>query len=296
MIDILDSEAPPSFTSYEDIAKRPRFKTEVDISITQIDKLITDYRFPEKHPCGKKGCHQPHNNGWLAVTTDNQECLIGSRCGKEWGGDSFILQRNQLSKRQARNSQLTLISKTLQNAETIFDRIHEIKNRSKGATWLDKTIKKLEENCTQEIMQVIKSRARRGESAVENSRLKTQEERDSDDASQAGSSSSAYKTEVIGQLVGLEVFNSDLREVLMDDIYSKLKTLQKLEPSALTTPALNKLTKEINEFELLFNKAEEILNYGKLFFSTATNFKLIKFLDKQGKHSHLSKVNWHTDN
>lgn len=244
----------------------------------------------------KKGCYQPHNNGWLAVTTDNQECLIGSTCGKEWGGDSFVLQRNQLSKRQARNSQLILISKTIQNADKLFDRIHEIKNRSKGATWLDKTIKKLEESCTQEIMQVIKSRARRGETAVETSRLKTQEERDSDNASQAGSSSSAYKTEVIGQLVGLEVFNSDLREVLMDGIYSKLKTLQKLEPSALTTPALNKLTKEINEFELLFNKAEEILNYGKSFFSTATNFKLIKFLDKQGKHSHLSKVNWLTDN
>lgn len=291
-----DSEALPSFTSYEDIAKRPRFKTEIDTSITQVDKLITDYNFPEKHPCGKKDCHQPHNNGWLALTTDIQECLIGSKCGKEWGGDSFILQGNQLSKRQARNSQLTLISKAIQNADNIFDRIHEIKNRSKGATWLYKAIKKLEENCTQEIMQVIKSRARRGESIVETSKLKTQDERDAEDASQTGNPSSAYKTEIIGQIVGLEVFNSDLREILMDGIYSKLKTLQNTEPSTLTSPALNKLAKEVSEFELLFNKVEEILNYGKLFFSTPANFKLIKFLDNQGKHSHLIKINWFSDN
>jgi len=68
--------------------------------------------------------------------------------------------------------------------------------------------------------------------------------------------------------------------------------MQQLSPTSIPTPTLNKLMKDVRTFETLFRQAEEILAYGDKFFSTASNFKLIKILDKENKHDHLTKINW----
>lgn len=281
-----------TFYSYEDIAKRPLFKTEIDTTESKIDKLIATYSFPDKHLCGKKGCRQPHNSDWLATTTDNQETLIGSICGKEWGGATFTSQKARLNRQIQRNSQLKAFYETLQNSAAIFDRVHEIKTRPKGATWLDRALRKLEDNCTKELLRAIRLRAARNETTVSIDILKTKEEREIEAASKVGGVTSPYKTEIIGNLVGLEVFNYDLREVLMVRIYKKMQDMQQLNPTTIVTPTLNSLMKDVRAFETLFRQTEEILAYGNKFFSTSSNFKLIKTLDKENKHNHLTKINW----
>jgi hypothetical protein len=287
MSDSFDDDIPLTFSNYEDIAKRPRFAPEVNTKTSQILKLVSTYTFPEKHPCGKKGCHQPHNNGWLAVTTDNQETLIGSRCGKEWGGDTFLFEKKQLAKRQQRNAHLEFLGKVIQTADQTFARIDEIKKRPHGATWLGKALDKFNQECSLDLLQVVKFKAQRGETAVEKSRYMTKEERDLNP-----NSTSAYKNEVIGHLIGLGVFNKDLRAILMDNVWSKLKGLKGLAIEELPTPVLARLVKEANSFELYLNEAEEVLAHGITFFSTPDNFKLIKALDAKNKHNHLTKINW----
>lgn len=292
MDDTWNIDTPLTFSSYEEIANRPNFNTEIDISTTKIDKLIAVYRFPEKQYCGKKGCHQPHNNGWLAVAIDGRETLIGSRCGLEWGGDAFTIQKSQLNKLINRNAQIKTFYEVLNNTDTILDRVHEIKTRAKGANWLDKTLTKLRDNCTQEMMRKLTSRAGRSETVVTIDTLKTKDERDLEELRDSNERASAYKSEVIGNLVGLEVFNHDLREVLMVGIYEKAQRLKKIDPTALSTPALNSLLKDIRGFDNLFREAEEILTYGTQFFSTPSNFSLIKTMDKERKHNHLTQINW----
>jgi hypothetical protein len=287
-----DSDSGLTFYSFEDIAKRPLFKAEIDTIKSKIDKLIATYHFPDKQPCGKKGCNQPHNSGWLASTTDNQETLIGSISGKEWGGVTFTTQKAQLDRQIKRNEQLKAFYETLQNSDAIFDRVHEIKTRAKGATWLDRALKKLEDNCSKELLRAIKLRAARNETTVSIDVLKTKEEIEIEETSNSGKVISLYKTEVIGNLIGLEVFNHDLRDVLMVRIYQKLKDMKQLSPTSIPTPTLNKLMKDIRAFEMLFRQAEEILAIGNTFFSTPSNFSLIKTMDKARKHNHLSQLTW----
>lgn len=280
------------FNTYEEIASRPNFKTEIDISTSTIDRLVAVYSFTDKHYCGKKGCHQPHNNGWLAVTTDGQETLIGSKCGLEWGGDAFSLQKTQLNKRIKREAQLKAFYQILQDAELILDRVNEIKTRTKGADWLARALKKLEVSCTPAFMNMIRLRAGRGETTVTSEKLKTIEEIAIEAASKSGGGVSPYKVEVIGHLVGLELFNHDLRKVLMVGIYKKMQDIKLIDPSTLSSPALNSLVKDTSAFEGLFKQSEEILIYGDRFFSTPNNFKLIKTLDKEKQHNHLTTIKW----
>lgn len=292
MDDNWDVDTQLVFNTYEDIASRPNFKTEIDTSTSTIYKLIAVYSFPNKQHCGKKGCHQPHNNGWLAVTTDGQETLIGSKCGLEWGGDKFSLEKTQLNRRVKRDTQLKAYYQILQDADLILDKVNEIKTRSKGADWLAKTIKKLEDACTFELMRMIRLRASRGETTITIETLKTKEERDIEAVSKTGGVVSPYKVEIIGSLVGLELFKYDLREVLMIEIYKKLQDMRLLNPTTLPTPTLNSLVKDAGAFRLLFKQSEDILSYADRFFSTTNNFKLIKMLDKENKHNHLTTIKW----
>ncbi len=280
-------DIPLTFSSYADVANRPRFRPEVDTKTSQIVDLVSTYHFPEKHPCGKKGCHQPHNNGWVAITTDNHETLIGSKCGLEWGGKTFALARNQLAKRQRRQSNLDLLRKTVQNADPTFAKILEINKRGRGASWLMKALDKFNTECSSDLLRIVKDRARRGETSIIKSQRKTEEERELDPTS-----SSAYKTKIVGHLVGLEVFNKDIRAILMDNVWSKLKNLQKMDIENLPTPTLSKLAKEVVAFDQYISEAEGIISNGVTFFSTPSNFEFIKAMDEKHKHTHLTRIDW----
>lgn len=281
-----------NFTSYEEIANRPLFKTEIDTTKSEIDKLIATSNFTEMHPCGKKDCHQPHYHGWLALTKDNQETLIGNVCGIEWGGEAFKLQKRNLQKLIKRDSLLKNFYSILAESENLLDKVANIKMRTKGANWLDRVIKKFEDNCSHELLNIIKSRAAKGQTSISIDILKTEEERDLDLISQDRSRASVYKTKFIGDIVGLELFTFDLREILMVKIYNKVRQIQKTDPSLLSTPALNSLLRDAGEFDNLFIKCEEILKHGNKFFFTPNNFTLLKTLDKNRKHNHLTQINW----
>jgi len=287
-----ENEAPLMFYDYAEVAKRPNFRPEIDTSKHKIEKIISKSIFPDKHPCGKKDCHQPHKNGWVVETVDNLETLVGSKCGLEWGGDTFLSQIAALDKRIKRESKLKIISEFIQNTDLLIERVHEIKTRTNGALWLSKTITRLETECTEDIFRNLKRRAAKGETSVTKDVLKTKEERELESSMNVGVSSSAYKTLIIGHLDGLEVLNFDIRQILIQKIYSTVISLKHVNPSTLSTPALNKLSLELGEIDTLFLQAEDILGYGKKFFSNESNFKLIKALDIENKHGHLTKINW----
>ena len=72
------------FLSYDDICKRPAFDQNYEISPDNFHKLIGKYSFKERHICqvrtNKGICRQKHNNGWLGVSLEGVEALIGCDC------------------------------------------------------------------------------------------------------------------------------------------------------------------------------------------------------------------------
>lgn len=92
------------FSSFIDIDKRPSFSSEHEISPENFQKLIGEYKFTEDVICQVKAlngvCHQKHKSGWLGVTADGFEVLIGGHCARKYfkADKSFTNERNRVRK------------------------------------------------------------------------------------------------------------------------------------------------------------------------------------------------------
>lgn len=92
------------FSSFIDIDKRPSFSSEHEISPENFQKLIGEYKFTEDVICQVKAlnsvCHQKHKSGWLGVTADGFEVLIGGHCARKYfkADKSFTSERKRVRK------------------------------------------------------------------------------------------------------------------------------------------------------------------------------------------------------
>lgn len=92
------------FSSYNEIEKRASFNSEQEISPDNFKSLVGMYRFDENVICQvrtKRICHQKHKNGWLGITNDGVEALIGGHCASEYfkADNSFRLEKKELKVR-----------------------------------------------------------------------------------------------------------------------------------------------------------------------------------------------------
>ncbi|MBF9773403.1 hypothetical protein [Enterobacter asburiae] len=134
------------FSSFIDIDKRPSFSSKHEISPENFQKLIGEYKFTEDVICQVKAlngvCHQKHKSGWLGVTADGFEVLIGGHCAKKYfkADKSFTNERNRVRKEIDRkkalhklkdyrdkslimNEELSYLRATIINTRVILDQI-----------------------------------------------------------------------------------------------------------------------------------------------------------------------------
>lgn len=134
------------FSSFIDIDKRPSFSSEHEISPENFRKLIGEYKFTEDVICQVKAlnsvCHQKHKSGWLGVTADGFEVLIGGHCARKYfkADKSFTSERKRVRKEIDRkkalhklkafrdnvliiNEELSRLRATIINTRIILDQI-----------------------------------------------------------------------------------------------------------------------------------------------------------------------------
>lgn len=134
------------FSSFIDIDKRPSFSSEHEISPENFQKLIGEYKFTEDVICQVKAlnsvCHQKHKSGWLGVTADGFEVLIGGHCARKYfkADKSFTSERKRVRKEIDRkkalhklkdfrdntliiNEELSRLRATIINTRIILDQI-----------------------------------------------------------------------------------------------------------------------------------------------------------------------------
>lgn len=119
------------FLSYDDICKRPAFDQNYEISPDNFQKLIGKYSFKERHICqvrtNKGICRQKHNNGWLGVSLEGVEALIGCDCAVNYfsAHDDFIREKNrindELDRKEALEKMSSLLEHKLETASYIVD-------------------------------------------------------------------------------------------------------------------------------------------------------------------------------
>lgn len=74
------------FTSAEQILTRPMFRSDLQMSEEDLDRIVGKYDLrtstaPKPMVCGLNGCHEPHGKGFVVRKKDGCETVCGHLCG-----------------------------------------------------------------------------------------------------------------------------------------------------------------------------------------------------------------------
>ena len=113
---------PKLFKSYSEIESRENFNSACRITPDNVASLIGPYTFPEKEKCQvdrpvKGYCGNPHNNGWLGLTKDGKEALIGSNCAANHfdADENFVLEQRRINREISISDSLDTLNNLLSN-------------------------------------------------------------------------------------------------------------------------------------------------------------------------------------
>lgn len=113
---------------WNDVLNRPNFVTSFDPTGKKLVDVIGHYSLKKQLHCCLTNCNQPHNHGYLVLTSTGEETYIGNRCGKNIFGEINFktLTRSfdrSLKISQAKHSLLDSKSKL----DFWFDRLNALK-------------------------------------------------------------------------------------------------------------------------------------------------------------------------
>ncbi|ECD3897874.1 hypothetical protein E0U70_20060 [Salmonella enterica subsp. enterica serovar Gloucester] len=110
------TEQSVKFYSYDDICTRKAFSATGEISPNDFKKLVGQYAFNEEHICqvrtDKGICRQKHKKGWVGVTNDGVEVLIGCLCANKYfnANANFVMEKNRVIDELARKDAMLKMS------------------------------------------------------------------------------------------------------------------------------------------------------------------------------------------
>lgn len=271
------------FESIEEIKSRPTFRDEIAAASAIPKEAIGVYRFPKdaQEQCGLSNCRTSHMNGFVVVMESGEETLIGCDCGAKKMGLAFqeIINRAQLADRM-RGYRDAIIA-ALANADVVDAQLADLLERPRGAKWLGKRMADCNATLPSEALSLIRRMARRKEPDVFNAVPMTEKEvaiaRETG-AIPKGQSGPYYRQEKVGEINGLEIWRSDLRALLIDDLQQGMRSLQALDVLSIRSEyTLRTHARWVDEIPAKLSDAEQLILAGQGFFSAA-NLQLLKRL------------------
>lgn len=249
-----------------DLQRRPAYLPCLDTKDAQLAEVLAPYYFNEQYPCGLASCRQPHQYGFLVITKDGIETNVGQVCGKNIFGDEFDIKANLQKKRAERKYQLARVQDVLDKKDHFLMRIAELYDRKVGTRWAESSLRQLKEIVDRKTALKLHNMATRGETAIEDVREATSEERERHKAMNPGAKPLNYVSEKVGDLHGLDFLNSNPHKALTE-LKDKLHELNGINIKELSSQKINKWVAWANDIERSFDEIEEGLAQAVRFFS-----------------------------
>ncbi len=199
--------------SWQDIWNYENYKADVNPKSVGVAEFLFHYDFnPQLQPCGIAGCHQPHGNGHLIRLLDGTVTNVGHCCGKKLKNYD---EKLEVWKRTKRRSEM--LQRIGNERERVIKESRQISDLIKMSTALTSNIRSFGErfpNIRAALYRrfskhdlVVRMAVRRSEAELEEAKAmepwRKREELE-------------YKTTVLGQLIGLTVFNAPVGAQLAD--------------------------------------------------------------------------------
>ncbi|MGP9417800.1 hypothetical protein HX889_09245 [Pseudomonas reactans] len=123
-----------SFASVEQITSRPNYSSNVNITVENFHTLIGRYRLSESVQCQVRSdhgiCGNKHQIGYVGVTQNGMEGLIGGYCGDKYFGEStiFVQEKNRIDAELDRRENLEKLLNYKENFFSLTSQHNELKN------------------------------------------------------------------------------------------------------------------------------------------------------------------------
>ncbi len=273
------------FENIEEIRTRPAFRDEIAASSALPKEAVGVYRFPKDAPeqCGLSNCRTPHVKGFVVAMQSGEETLIGCYCGAKKMGLAFqeVINRAQLADRMQRYRDAILSA--LAKADEFDARLADLLERPRGAKWIAKRIANCNATLPSEANYLIRRMAQRQQPDVYDSVPMTKNEiaiaRETG-AIPKGQPGPYFRQEKVGAVVGLEIWRTDLRALLIDDLQQCMCALKTLDVVSIRSEStLRNHARWVDEIPRKFSDAERLIVAGQEFFDAA-NLYLLKRLSK----------------
>lgn len=136
------------FYHFYEIENRDNFDPNVSISPKNFKKLLGEYKFDEDAICQvhrEKGhCGHKHKSGWLGLTDDYKEVLIGGHCAKKYfkADSSFNEERRRIKKELNIKRYTDSINKIINNKSDFESSVNDSYKKAKALKVLSENLEK----------------------------------------------------------------------------------------------------------------------------------------------------------
>ncbi|WP_447878527.1 hypothetical protein [Serratia fonticola] len=129
------TDKPMFFSHHFEVAQRKDFDPTIELSPENCKGLLGRYVFGDSEICQVRTengvCHQKHQHGWLGITFDGKEGLIGRCCAKKYfkADDNFQKETRRIDDELARIAAIERINSYLENKKIIMEQLVGLKKQ-----------------------------------------------------------------------------------------------------------------------------------------------------------------------
>ncbi len=269
--------------TWDDIVSRPRYKSSVEAEKNPCIRVAAVYSFKESSArCGVNDCLKAHSQGFLVITSDERETNLCETCGQRLMGVAFEEQKKILRNQARDGEQRIRLNTLLQQSDTIKNRVRELKKAPYGANWLYGSLTNFRKTYPADLLAALRELATRKDgSAI----LSVLVENNADRA----------RLEQVEQLQGLDIFATDIREVLIGNILKPLMQLEEDAENPGSNPSLAAHCRWADNLDDQFASAEHLVKEGRAFFNKENleRLKSIRLSKKSARR--VRSLRWNSD-
>ena len=272
-----------TLNTWADIATRPCYISSVDPEDCRHARGTAVYSFEgQTARCGVSSCLEAHGQGFLVSISDHKETNVCEGCGQRLFSLTFKQQKKTLRDETRIRDQRVRLNTILQQSDAIKGRVKDLKRGRHGANWLYQSLTNFRATYPAEMLSAL-------------SKLAVNREDDSILDALVEDETGQSRLEQVQQLQGLDIFATDIRETLIENILKPLIWLEEIAGDRDPKQSLSRYCNWADGLDEQFDYAEYLVKEGQTFFESS-NLERLKSIPLADNNARLVRsLQWNCD-
>lgn len=253
----------PNIRTYQDLLRIPNYQPSIDPVVRPLRRIVTRYYLESEYPCGLKGCHQPHKEGFLVELEDGGISNVGWKCGEGFG-DKFAVEKKRYAEEELRPKAIAVVQEVIQKIRTMRTELAHLATETDRLSRLKSGLRSRLPNLYRDLGR----RAHSSDARVTEQIERTEKEIQDLQALSPGANRERfrYREEVRGALPGLAVIATNVREEVVGRLTARADALLETHVAVLPTDKLLDWERWAMNFDEAVASARKLLAGGAALF------------------------------